>query len=389
MFGQGSDRPAITVGTTDPIFIEKPGAAGSVRPGQDYFFVQVRGAQVAFGGSIWERVKRLIIVSQVNLNHPVLGAEGVRAIQRSRQVNWGRAEQLGLATNLIDLVPAVMTHVSISFEFVIDKENRLALLTNLINDDSFMAAVSLAPGVATAAKTVSGLAQKLVQTFIPAEERQPILQFSGDFNIAAQVLRPGYYAIIGTRDERHPLPIPLPALNVQDGILLADGAPITDLSYVVLEVQSTPARTRDLNNGAPWDEKLREAEAEAQDLAGDLQASDEELKQGWERCRNLIRDARSLLRADLNYLRREADAIANDTYKTVSELLSAEAVTHRSRPTALSVRQWRPDSNADREFLGIDPGEDLDESLNEYADQVLASRRVLEAAGFGQLPKRR
>jgi hypothetical protein len=382
MFGQRNAETNATVGTTNPIFVPRDASSAAVRPGQDYFFIQIRGAQVAFAGSIWERVRRLIVVSQVSLNHAVLGQEGVRAIQRSREVNWGRAEQLGLSTNLIDLVPAVMTHVSVSFEFVIDKENRLASLTSLINDDSFLAAVSLAPGVATAAKTVSGLAQKLVQTFIPAEERQPILQFSGDFNLATSDLRSGYYVILGTRDERNPLPNPLPELTVKDGVPLAGGAPITQLSYVVLEVQSTPARTRDLSNGAAWEAKLQEAEDEARNFSNNPMTSAEERKQGWEKCRNLIRDATALLRADLNYLRREADAIATDAYKTCSELVVPGGLQQRSGMVpAGAAGLWQPNQEEDRAFLGIDAGEDLDASLDRYADQVAASRQILRAAG--------
>lgn len=72
------------------------------------------------------------------------------------------------------MVPAVMTHVSVAIEFILDKENRMAALTNLINDDSFLAVVSLAPGMSTVAKTVSRLAQKIIQSFMPAEERHPI-----------------------------------------------------------------------------------------------------------------------------------------------------------------------------------------------------------------------
>src|SRR6266700_5167388 len=69
---------------------------------------------------------------------PTLGQESLRAIQRSREVQRGRAEQLGLTSNLIGLVPAVMSRISISIEFILDKENRLAVLGGLINDDSFL-----------------------------------------------------------------------------------------------------------------------------------------------------------------------------------------------------------------------------------------------------------
>lgn len=330
-----------------------------------------------------ERVKRLIVVSRINLNHPALGTEGVRSIQRSREVKKERAEQLGLSPNLVDLVPAVMPHVSMSIEFILDKENRMAALTNLINDDSFLAAVSLAPGATTVAKTVSGLAQKIIQNFMHGDEREPILQFSGDFNLTANSMREGYYVILGSRDERSPLPSPLPCLSVKDGELLADGSPITQLSYVVLHVQRTEARTRDLSGGAVWDHKLREAENEAENISQDPLADADGRRQAWDKCRGLIREAQALLRADPNYLRREADSLIKATFKTCSDLVSAETLQRRfGTSVADASRLWQPDAGSDRAFLGIAADEDLGTSLDRYARQVRAARGVLRNAGL-------
>jgi hypothetical protein len=191
--GKKMTRPII--GTSSPIYVPREADGNTIRPGQDYFLVQILGAQASFTGSIWERAKRLIVISQVNLNHSILGDEALRALQRSREVRKDHAEQLGLRPNLIELVPAVMPSVSISVEFILDKENRLATLSGLINDDSFLASVSLAPGAATVARTVGSLAQKVIQSFVPAEEREPLLQFNGDFNLAVEGLRDGYYVI--------------------------------------------------------------------------------------------------------------------------------------------------------------------------------------------------
>jgi hypothetical protein len=43
------------IGTTEAIFIPLEPEPKIIRPGQDYFFVQVHSAQAAFRGSIWER----------------------------------------------------------------------------------------------------------------------------------------------------------------------------------------------------------------------------------------------------------------------------------------------------------------------------------------------
>jgi hypothetical protein len=381
MFGKGQVRPYAKTGTTSPIFIARGASPRTIQAGKDYFLVQIHSAQAAFKGSIWERVVRLVVASQVSLSHPSLGSEGLRAIQRSRKVESNRAEQLGLQPSLIQLVPAVMSQLSISIDFILDKENRLAALGGLINEDSFISAVSLAPGAALAAKTISGLAQKIIQTFVPAEERQPILQFSGDFDVATGGLKEGYYAILGSTDEENPIPSPLPFLEVRDGELLADKQQITRLSYVILEVRCTQARTRDLNDGAPWEGKLREAENEATNLLDDPLATADDRKQMWEKCRNLIREAQVLLRTDPNYLRDEADSIIKAVYRRCSELVGEPMTTRTRSIDATAASTWRPDEESDRRFLGFSLDEDLEQTLDKYAEAVADARRVLESSG--------
>jgi hypothetical protein len=90
-----------------------------------------------------------------------------------------------------------MPNVTLSIAVLLVKKNRLALLGGLINSDSFFSALSLAPGASAVAKSVAGLADKVLQTFLPAEESKPILEFSGDFNIATATLQDCYYAILG------------------------------------------------------------------------------------------------------------------------------------------------------------------------------------------------
>jgi hypothetical protein len=352
-----------------------------IRPGDGYFFIQIKGAQAAFYGSIWERVKRLIITSQVNLTHPVLGPDPLRAIQRSREVQRERAEQLGLSPNLIHLIPASMPHVSISIDFILDRENRLVQLTGLINDDTFQTAIALTPGAAVAARTIAGLSQKIMQTFLQLEERRPILQFTGDFNIAGEGLKAGYYVILGTHDERYPIPSPLPELQVEDGALLADGRPVTQLCYVVLDVLCTSARTRDLNDGAPWDAKLRQAEAAAARVAGNPLASDDEKKQSWQECLSLLKEAQVLLLADANYLRSEAMAICKAAYAACyDDIYGVKESRQVLGPGAQKPATAQPDPRSDRAFLGISSDEDLTATLRNYAESVAESRRILRQA---------
>ncbi len=379
-----SPKPYTPTGTTAPIYLPRDANTRPVTPGESYFFIKVHNAQAAFHGSIWEQVNQLLITSQVSLNHRLLGPKPLKAIQRSRAVKRWQAERLGLSPNLINLVPATMTRVSVSIEFLLDKKNRLVDLAGLINSDAFLTAVSLAPGAAMVAQTIGGLSEKIIQTFLEPAEQQPILQFNGDFNIPANDLKDGYYVILGTRDADNPLPSPLPPLSIVNGELLADRQPLDRLSYIILDVRVLEARTRSLNDGAVWAEKLRQAEGVAQRLAADSFAGEEERRQAWQECKMLIKEAQLLLTADTNYLPVEADKIIKDAFERCRKQIYEErerAIVRGEKGLALLDATAVA---ADWLFLGIDPGEDLTATLGRYAQQVAEARRIMQEAGMSQ-----
>ncbi len=367
-FGWPKEQDYASLGTTPPMFVAREGTAAGVRPGSDYFYVQIHAAQAAFRGSIFARAKRLIVASTVGVSRPGLIKESMTSLQRSRAVRPDRAEQLGLRPNLIGLVPAVMTDFSISLDFIVDQQDRLASLASLINDDDFLSVVSMAPGASVVAKTVSGLAQKLIQTFVPAEERRPILEFMADFNLSGEGLPEGYYVILGSRDENNPLPKPIPELAVSGSELLMRGDPVTQLSYVILNVTRVSARGRDLGQGALWESKLREAEDEAQIPLGDDEAA-------WEKCRTLLREAQVLLRADPNYLREEADRIVLASLATCRGRLGRP---ERKRGAgSAKLRRALPDEGADLALLDWPSDTDVGAVLDSYAKRVMDSREQL------------
>jgi hypothetical protein len=376
------NQPYAMVGTTAPIYVPRGPQSQSIRPGEDYFVVQVHSAQAAFTGTIWEHAEELIVATKVSLHHPILGNDSLQAIQRARKVEHNRAEQLGLCPNLISLVPAVMPDFSVSIDFILNKKNYLNALGSLINSDAFLATISLAPGAAMVAKTISGLSGKIIETFVPAEERQPILQFGGDFNLAGDDFKDGYYVILGTGDEHNPIPNPIPNLEVKNGELLANGTRVTQLSYVVIDVHRTPVRTRAFNDGALWEIRLREAEDEARRLGSDPLASDEERKSAWEKCRNLLKEAQTILRTDANYHRHEADSIVKAAFSQCTKDLN---ITSGSRGVGGIVKasraSWQPDLQAERQVFDISLDENLDVSLDYYAEQVVETRRVLKTVG--------
>jgi len=377
--------PYQLTGTSAPLFVPRQQDAGTIRSGKDYFFVQIHGAQAAFRGPFWEHVKNLIIASKVDLKHKNLGDKGLVSIQRTRAVARNQASQLGLRPNLIDLVPAVMPTVSLSIEYILDKENYLNALGGLINSDAFLATVSLAPGAAAIAKTISGLAEKIIETFIPATERTPILEFSGDFNIAVEgdvgenYLRDGYYVIFGSRDEKNPLPSVKPSLEVEGGQVYINKSPATHLSYVILDVYRTSARQRARSNGAPWDERLREAEDEASRIGNDPSLTDKERKSTWEKCRSMLRDGQVLLRADPNYHRSEAEAIFLESFNKCLQSLGMNANMTGGGIVKAARGGWKPDVQSERSAFEISAGLDVLARLKAYRDQVEETQRYLES----------
>lgn len=370
---QRKEEPFAATGTTSPIYLPREGQSQAVEPGAGYFYVKIAGAQAAFTGRFWEQVRQLIVTSQVALNHAQLGPEPFNAIQRYRPVKPRQAEQLGLSPNLISVVPATMSHISLSVGFLLDKRNRLVDLGNLINDDTFIAAVSLAPGAAMVARTIGTLSQKLIQTFLDAEEREPILQFSGDFNLAGNDLRDGYYVVLGTRDAENPLPSSTPSLTVQDGTLFMDGRVVTQLSYVIFDVRTLPVRTRALNDGAAWAEKLRRAEEVAQRVALDFTADQADRERAWQECKILLKEAQLLLLLDPNYLPGEAQDIVKQVYQKTTQ--------HIFGPEGLSPRKgFMPEETAaERAFFDIAPEENLETAVASYEEQVAAAQQVLRA----------
>lgn len=96
---------------------------------------------------------------------------------------------------------------------MVDKSNYLAKLANLIDSKDLLSTISLTPGVALAAQTISKLSGKLLDAFMPQEERKAILQFSGDFDLTENGMQEGYYIMLGSHTAPNPLHRPRPNLK--------------------------------------------------------------------------------------------------------------------------------------------------------------------------------
>jgi hypothetical protein len=153
---------------------------------------------------------------------------------------------------------------------------------------------------------------------------------------------------------------------------------------VVIDVHCTPVRTRAFNDNAPWEPKLREAEDEARRFAHDPMASDAERSSAWENCRILLKEAQTLLRSDINFHRHEAENIIKASFAQCAKDLKIKPDSRGSGGIVKASRgvSWQPDMRAERSFMDIPLNENLDATLDAYAEQVAETRRVLKAAGI-------
>lgn len=377
-----------TIGTNPtPYYVPSRETDEAVTTDQGYFYIQVYGAQAAFTGPWWIGAQSVLIMSQINLHlgdRHDLGDHDFRSILQYRALDKNTAVQLGFSPILVDFVPAKMKKISFSIDYLIDTRQYLRDLVGLITDKDLLSTISLAPGAAMAAKIIGGLAEKIVSTFVPQQERKPILQFSGDFDLADEGLKEGYHVILGSHTPENPLPTKAPTFEVvEGGGLLMNGRPVTQLSYVILKVGCTKSIRDRLTGDSPWRYKIQEARRLAADYADDPFADPDAMKKKefWEKqCLPLLREVSALLKADPNFLDSEVELVYRSAYRECLDLITAKAVTRKS-DSGQPVPAWKPDPLADRRFLGIPENEDMDARLNQYAEQLFQARNKFRELG--------
>lgn len=331
------------IGTTRPIPIGK--ITELVRAGENYVAIQIVDAQVAFTGRWWQNTKNLVISSKVIVDFG--GNEDqstLRSIHLSREVNANRTEKLGLTPILVNLVPAQMASLTVSVDFVLDQQNRMSQIAGLINDSSLVAAFSLGPAAGAAAKSVGIISEKLLQAFVPAESKDPLLQFSGDFRVGADDFGDGYYVIFGTRDSDRPLPGSELKLQVQGGSLSAEAFDLDTLSYILLRISVLPARTRALGEKTAWAKKLAEAEDAVDAFVNDIIVDKKKRQETWDKCQKLLSEAQTILREDPNYLRTEAQSIIRGVMLALRAKVEEADDVDLGQPAAAGEREalWMP-----------------------------------------------
>ena len=286
------------------------------------------------------------------------------------------ATQLGFSPMLVDFVPAKMNKVSVSIGYQIYTTNYLKEFASLITDKDLLSVVSLAPGVALVAQTISKITQKVL-TKLPENEKTPILQFSGDFDLVVNGLKAGYYVILGSDDPDNPLPTENPQFEVTGGGgLKMNGEPVTQVSYVILRIDCVKAIRDHVAGRSAWRDKIKEAERLIKELALDQPPNPDAMRETWEKqCRPLLREASALLKDDPNFLESEAEEIYWQAYQKCTDLITGRAATVRQLGVQSSP-VWEPDSLEDRQFLGIPDDVNVRARVREYEGHLDKARIV-------------
>jgi hypothetical protein len=325
-------------GTTPSYFIPFPGSPGpSVVPGETYFLIKVTQAQAYFKAALLDRSNQLIVTSTVAL-HDKSTAESFKTIQRVCSVKKNEPCLLGVGQNIVSLVPATMPRLTVGLQFTLARKNRLKALESAINSHGFATGLSLAPTTVATARAVGAAAGHILRAFLDDDERKSLLEFTIDLNIATRDLREGYYVVLASAGA--PLPDPQ-QLSVNGLELHTNGVPVRDCSYVILQVRFAELRTRELNEGAPWEEALRQAEAIAE-RGATMRGKGGETRQQrvWAECSKHLQAARVLMNSDVNYHRRELSNILSMCDVECRAKVFGEASRPAQGRMVLGIRRW-------------------------------------------------
>jgi hypothetical protein len=371
--------PIAQVGTSPALLVPGRQDAITISPGSGYLLVKIRNAQAVFKGSFWEQAKTLVVTSNVSTRNGGAADHAAFGIQRTIPIKKNASQLLGLNVDLTHLLPAKMETLSVAVEYIVDKQNCLGLVSELVNASSLLVSLSFAPGAAATAKAVGGISQKLLRTFLPQEERKPVLRFEEAFNLSAGV-RSGYYVVFGSSETSQPLPHPASKLEVINETVFVNGEPAQDWSYVLLEVIGVPVRTRDLSDGALWDEKLRSVESTSLDISRNPLARKAQKDQALGFCQGLIREAHVLLLNDPNYLRSEAENIINVAYDNCFATIFKNSQT---RGEAALEQVDHSALRSSRASFGLRVGDDVEQEKARYEAEARESQHILREAGLG------
>lgn len=373
-------------GTTRLFYIESNNQrqTSAIIKDQCYLLFRLHDVYVSTDNSFFKHIDTILLRSKLDIKSPERINYEFTGLQTIREKQSGG--NLGLSKNLSQLLPAVMDVVTISVDLITNKKNYLAMLNNLVNDQALLSTIaSFMPGAGIVAQAIGEISEKLINAFVPAEEREPVLQFNGDFNIATNDLKSGFYAVLsGARGTQ--LPLAASELTYKDGCLLFQDKLITDLSYIIFEIVAVTRRGS--KPSTDWYKNLVDAERIAKDLSLSIKDPKRRLSQWSRRALPLLQEARMLIMRDPEYITSDANAIIDASLKTCMDSVKPAKRTRTERNYSIQDDAQGEEAQRNisiekyRSRIGIKTKESLDDTVKQYAIDLFQSRETLDQYGI-------
>jgi len=301
------------LGTTSAIFVPTTDKTTAEQKGSGYYFrVRIKGMRAAYFGGFWQKVKDLVVTSQVSI-----GGNPVTTIQHVRAIKKNNPDVMNANIDLIELTPASMVNAHIKVSFIAETSNKFQTLLQMLGggtDTSTVASpLSLDPATAAVAAKVSTIASTLLSTLSDSSDSSTtdLLDMEEDLSPAVGDVRDGYYVMFASEDPKYPLPASLSANAIHvgdDGSIQVDNTDVSNLSYLVLEVDTLPVKTEQYGTGA-WKSQLDTIDNDILGLANKQGESQQDYTTDYEKIEQAISNVGPLLNADPTYTKDDKTGI--------------------------------------------------------------------------------
>jgi hypothetical protein len=268
--------------------------------------------------------------------------------------------KLGLSINLTDWLPVRMTDsINIKLTCTVARDTPIKSLIQHFKESDLEAPVALlSPQIAVAIK-VSQVVGTLMSYLQKEDKSNEILPFNVDLNL--QDLSEGFYAAIGSsQNQAWP---DLVCMNPK-GQLIDEQTkePISNCSYVLIEVKSLPRRGEEIARTEPWWQLLDETKQEiidacAAEALGGLDISPR--KAYWNYWKTTLKQVRKISRQQRYFLVAELHEIIQTATKQVKAALEPPTTPQSFGGEQLLPEDWQ-------QLLRIESMEALERSVDNY-----------------------
>jgi hypothetical protein len=276
--------------------------------------------------------------------------------------------KLGLSINLTDWLPVRITDsINIRLDCTVVRDAPLKdIIKNFKEDDLQVPLALLSPEIEVAGK-VSQIVGALMSYLRQEGRSKKNFPFNVDLNL--QDLSEGFYAAVGSA---HNQDWP-DSVCIHSKHQLMDertGKPVSNCSYVLIEVKSSPRRGIEIARTEPWWQLLDETKQEIIDAcaAEALDGLDINRRRGyWNYWHKTLRQVRKISSKQRYFLVAELQEIIQTATKQVKEALEPPTT-----PQSFGGEQFLPEDW--QQLLGVESMEALERSVDNYQSLLSISQ---------------